>query len=103
MDQSGPSFGTPKKLVLALQISLDWNFLFSSEIVPHGYLFLMALSHSTPLSRLRDMPDLDVWYKYRAEYVSLSIAVAAAGVWAPTRVPERTVENFLVPCDVYSA
>jgi hypothetical protein len=26
---------------LALQIPLDWNFLFFSETVPHGHLFLM--------------------------------------------------------------
>ena len=46
VDQSGRSLSTPKRLVLALQISLDWNFLFFSETVPHGHLFLMAPYHS---------------------------------------------------------
>jgi hypothetical protein len=43
VDQSGPSLITPKRFGLGLgQISLDWNFLLFSEIVPHGYMFIMA-------------------------------------------------------------
>jgi hypothetical protein len=57
VDQSGRSLGTPKKLVLALQISPDCNFMFFLETeklflmatVPHGHLFLMATCSSWPL------------------------------------------------------
>jgi hypothetical protein len=44
-------------LVLAVQISLDWNFLLFSETVPHGYLFLVFMTPPHSIGYLpKDLP-----------------------------------------------